>query len=276
MAGEVPSGSAPTRDPLDEAVRLHELAVAARDAGRLAEAEELATKSLHIFEAEAGPDNPVNPDVANVLLCLAGVHDDRADYVGAEPLYRRAADTVAKLPESDPGEVELQRLRMQAVGGLGTVLRILGRYGEAEPLLTRAVAIAERTFEGGDAEIADALNDLAVLYKYTGEFEKASNLYRRALTIVEQSKGADAPQAATILHNMGGLEHARGEFARGEPFARRSVSIREKTLGPDHPEVAADAAALAALLEGQEKFEEAEAIYRRALAIFERVYGPGH
>ena len=140
MAGEVSSGSAPTRDPLDEAVRLHERAVAARDAGRLAEAEELATKSLHIFEAEAGPDNPVNPDVANVLLCLAGVHDDRADYVGAEPLYRRAADTVAKLPESDPGEVELQRLRMQAVGGLGTVLRILGRYGEAEPLLKRAAS----------------------------------------------------------------------------------------------------------------------------------------
>ena len=220
MAGEVPSGSAPTSDPLEEAVRLHELAVAARDEGRLGEAEDLATKSLEIFEVEAGPDNP---DVANVLLCLAGLHDDRADYVGAEPLYQRAADIVAKLPESDPGEVELQRLRIQAVGGLGTVLRILGRYGEAEPLLKRAVAIAERTFGAHDAAVADVLNDLAVLYKYTGEFDKASRLYRRALKIVEQSAGAETPQAATILHNMGGLEHARGGFARGEQFGRRSV-----------------------------------------------------
>src|SRR5262245_15704971 len=103
-------------DPLDEAVRLHELAVSARGDGRLEDAKTFASQSLQIFEAQDSPDSA---DVANVLLCVAGVLQDLARYIDAEPLYRRAAGIVSRWPEETSSDVDLQRLRIQAIGGLG-------------------------------------------------------------------------------------------------------------------------------------------------------------
>ena len=174
-------------DPLDEAVRLHELAVSAREDGRLEDARTLAAGSLEIFETESDPNSP---DIANVLLCLAGVLHDLAKYIDAEPLYRRAVAIVSTWPDETSADIDLRRLRIQANGGLGTILRILGRYREAEAFLQTALSIAERTFDAGDPEIADAMNDLAVVYKYTGEFDKASALYRKALASIEKAGGA--------------------------------------------------------------------------------------
>jgi tetratricopeptide (TPR) repeat protein len=148
-------------DPIDEAVRLHDEAVSARERGSRDEAEVLATQALDILESNAGPDHP---DVANVLLCLAGVHEDRAEYSAAEPRYRRAVRILNQAAE-ETSDRDVQRLRMQAIGGLAGVCRALGRYGEAEPLLKQAIAIAKRTFGDDDAEVAGAMNDLGVLYK---------------------------------------------------------------------------------------------------------------
>src|SRR5207253_9237478 len=108
-------------DPIDEAVRLHTLAVAAWERHRFENAERLATGSLRRFESVTGP---VHPDVANVLLCLAGVHRDRGNYEAALRLFRRALRILRTLPE-DRRDLDVQRLRMQAIGGLGTMYRTL-------------------------------------------------------------------------------------------------------------------------------------------------------
>src|SRR6266852_4821123 len=131
---DMPSTAMTTQasDPVDEAVRLHDLAVAAREDRRHDEAERLARESLAIFESA----DPESPDVANVLLCLAGTHEDRAEYA--------AAHILEQLPENRY-DLDVQRLRMQAIDSLGNVLRALGRYREAEPRLKQALAIAERT-----------------------------------------------------------------------------------------------------------------------------------
>src|SRR5205814_1447996 len=79
------------------------------------------------------------------------------------------------------------------------------RYREAEPLLRRAVAIAERSFGPRSAELAGALNHLGVLYKYMGRFPDASRAYARALRIAKRLYGASHPTLATLAHNLGGL-----------------------------------------------------------------------
>ena len=201
--------------------------------------------------------------MANVLLCLAGTHEDCAEYTAAHTRYQHAVQILEQLPENI-SDHDVQRLRMQAIGGVGNVLRALGRYHEAEPKLKERVAIAERTFGRDDAEVAGALNDLGVLYKYTGDFDKAGRLYRRALKIAEKAC-YDDPQVATITSQPRRLELRARAVRTRQPFtARRSVAIREERTGRDHPAVAADAAALAAILGAQGKREEAEAIYRRA------------
>ena len=256
---------------IDAAIRLHDQALDALECGDPQGAAAAALEALELFERESGLEHP---DVANVLNCLARIHECAGEFAAAEACSRRAVGIMRHVRELGSSE-DIERLYIQSLGGLGNVLRTLGSYAEAEQVLREAIACAENALGGDDEDLVVALNHLAVLFKYTGKFGEAAALYERALQITERLPGHDF-LLATLLHNVGGLAHARGSYANGEPAARRSVECRERALGPDHPAVAADLAALAALIDGQERHTEAGEMYERALAIFERVYGPDH
>jgi tetratricopeptide (TPR) repeat protein len=258
-------------DPVERAVQRHAEALLALADGAFERAHVLASEALGAFEAESGP---FHPDVANVLNCLARVHEQRADYAAAEASARRSVDIMRQVREQAEGE-DIDRLYLQSLTCLGDVVRIHGRYDEAEPYLREAIAIGEASLGGEDEDVVTALNSLAVLFKYNGRFDEAAALYARALRAAEAAGAADE-SLATLLHNIGGLEHARGNYAAGEAPARRSVELRERALGPDHPLVAADLAALAAIVDGLGRHGEAERMYVRVLSIFERTYGPDH
>src|SRR5215510_785361 len=84
-------------EPLEEACRLHDLAVSFRAQGQYAEALASSQQALAVFEREVGPDHP---DVANVLNNLAGIHQDQGEYTEAERLYRRSGEILDTLPAS--------------------------------------------------------------------------------------------------------------------------------------------------------------------------------
>ena len=117
----------------DEAVRLHEQAIAARESGDLQQAAVLGQEALRRFELLDGPDHP---DVANVLLHLGDVHEAGADYDQAQGCFQRAVHIMEALPTGDP---DLDRLRLRALGGLAGIHRQLGTYREAECLYQRAL-----------------------------------------------------------------------------------------------------------------------------------------
>lgn len=253
---------------IDEAVRLHDRAAECMDAGDLVRAEALARDSLDRLSRRLGTGHP---DVANVLSLVAEVRARRGDFAGAEPDFRRA---VAAL-EADFGEdlepdtrAAIDRFLAAALGGLGNVLRILGRYAEAERVLDRALALAE-SLGPDDEQVATTLNLLGMLHKYQARFDDAEQRYRRAAGILEALHGPDDPRLASLCHNLGGLDHERGRFAEGEPWARRALAIRLRTRGPRHRETAAELVALGGLLDGQGRQDESEPMYVRAADILE-------
>jgi tetratricopeptide (TPR) repeat protein len=266
------------RDPTDLAAALHERAVACRAAARPAEARRLLLRALALFERH---DGPRHPDVANVLLELAGVAQDEGAYAEGLARARRALAILRPLR----GSVDLDRLRAQAYARLGSLHVARGEYGRAGPVCRRALAIARAKLSPDD--LASALNDLAIVCKYTSRFAEAGRLYRQALAITVREHGPRALDVAAIFHNLGGLEHSRGRYGRAEPHARKSVAIRTRLLGKGHPTVAADIAALAAILHGlgmrpgdpkaaSRHRREAERLYRRAIAVFSRALGKRH
>jgi tetratricopeptide (TPR) repeat protein len=261
----------------DEACRLHDAAVEAYGGGRIDEAEEFFRHALALFEQVEGADHP---DVAATLGNLGAILEDWCDYPGAEECYVRAAAITEAIEENGfknyEGDEDVTRLRLQSLDNLGRILRIQGRYAQAEPVIRRALNFAVRAFGAQSLEVSGALNNLGMLGKFAGWFDEAEECYRRALAILQKHFGEYCAEAASIYHNLGGLEHARGRYAEGEPFARRSVELRRRIHGDNHPDVAADIAALAALFDGQGKYFEAEMLYDHALAVFERVYGPEH
>ena len=149
------------------------------------------------------------------------------------------------------------------------------RYGEAEPLYQRALAISERLQGPDHPNTASNLNNLAVLYMNHGKYEQAEPLLQRAVAIRERVLGRDHPDTAQSFDNLATLYY-QWKFEQAEPFYQRALAIRERVLGPDHPDTAQSLDNLATLYSHQGKFEQAEPLHQRALAIRERVLGPDH
>jgi kinesin light chain len=72
------------RDPIEEASRLHDLAVSWRAQRQYTEALAASQQALALYEWEVGPDYP---DVANVLHVLASTYEAQGHYAEGERLY---------------------------------------------------------------------------------------------------------------------------------------------------------------------------------------------
>jgi len=256
---------------LEEARVLHEISIKARQDRLETKAIRFARRALAILER----DHADGREIAKVLISLAAAYLDSGDHSRAEASYRRADGLLHAMSEAG-GCLETQRLRIDAARGRAGVAYALGRYGEAEAILTDAIGTAEWAFGRQHVAVALVLNDLGALHRQTRRFDSAYRLHRNALAITSRVLGTAHPQTADILDNLTALEVAAGEGRRAEPFARRALAIREQTLGPDHPRVGTAAASLASILEGLGDYEQAEALYRRALTIFKRWFGPNH
>ena len=145
----------------------------------------------------------------------------------------------------------------------------MGAYGNAEPLLQRALAIREKTLGPAHPATATSLGNLATLYNNMGAYAKAEPLYQRALAIDEKALGPDHPHTATILKNFAGLYKATGAYAKAEPLYQRALAINEKALGPAHPDTAKSLNNLAVLSWTQGRWSEAKDGFQRGTWIEE-------
>jgi tetratricopeptide (TPR) repeat protein len=183
---------------LDEAVRLHDLAVTRQAAGKLQEALPLCRQALAIMEHAIGPHHP---DVANILNTWAGMYEELGESAEAERLAQRSVAMI----EEVTGGTEMEVLQVQSLGMLAEIYRMQGRYAEAEPLYQQALAIKKKVLGPEHPDMAMTLNNLAVLYKSAGKYAKAEPLYRHALAIFEAALGPTHPKAITCRQNYAEL-----------------------------------------------------------------------
>ncbi len=149
-------------------------------------------------------------------------------------------------------------------------------YKEAGPLLSRALAILEKTLDPDHPDVGQTLNDLAVLYCDQGHYEEAEPLLKRALAIREKTLGPDHPEIGQTLNNLAILYVDQGRYEEAEPLYQRDLAMSEIALGPDHPGVGASLNNLASLYVDQGRFEEASPLYERTLTIREKALGLDH
>ena len=74
----------------------------------------------------------------------------------------------------------------QTLNNLANVYRDQGKYGEAEDLLKRALAIREQALGANHPDVAASLVNLANVYRDQGKYGEAEGLYKRALIIAEK------------------------------------------------------------------------------------------
>lgn len=155
-------------------------------------------------------------------------------------------------------------------------MEIAGNYGEAEPLLTQALSLEERTLDPNSIEIAECLNDLGALYFAMGKFDEAEPLFKRSLGIREKMLGTEDLAVANSVNNLASQKVAQGKLSEAEPLFRIAIAIRERALGPNHPDVARSVNNLAVAYRNDRKLSEAEPLFKRALTIRENALGSDH
>jgi len=136
-------------------------------------------------------------DACARLRNLAGLLlRSQADYVGAEPQFRRALEILQTSLGPDHPQVAT------ALNNLASLLQDTNRLADAEPLFRRALAIDEPSLGPNHPSVATRLNNLALLLKDTNRLADAEPLFRRALEILQTSLGPDHPNTRTCQRNL--------------------------------------------------------------------------
>lgn len=164
----------------------------------------------------------------------------------------------------------------QSLNTLANVYTSIGRYGEAERLLTRAIGIIE-ALGGPKHERVGFLSDqLGVLYHMQGRLADAETALVRGLTIRQSTLPAEHPEVAQSLANLGMVYLSQGRAAEAAAHVKQSMAIREKVLPPGHPDLAHSLNSLAGLHVEAGRYAEAEPLFKRAISMLEAAYGREH
>ncbi|MGP8100366.1 MAG: tetratricopeptide repeat protein [Candidatus Cybelea sp.] len=79
------------------------------------------------------------------------------------------------------------------LSNLASVYPNQGRYGEAEPLHMRSMAIREKALGPDHPDVAYCLNGLALTFRDQGRYQEAEGLLSQALSTREAALGSDHP-----------------------------------------------------------------------------------
>jgi tetratricopeptide (TPR) repeat protein len=112
---------------------------------------------------------------------------------------------------------------------LGLLFQGKAHYGEAEPLIRRALVIGEASYGPHHPDIPTGLNNLAELLRVTNRLAEAEPLIRRALAIGE-ANGPNHPAVALYLNNLALVLVTTNRAAEAEPLMLRALAIR---MDPD-------------------------------------------
>src|SRR5215475_14056908 len=87
-----------------------------------------------------------------------------------------------------------------------------GKYDESRPMAERALELREKALGPEHPDVAQSLNNLAILYRLKGDYAKAEPLYQRALAIREKAFAPEHPDVAGVLNTLANLYWNKGDY----------------------------------------------------------------
>ncbi len=102
-----------------------------------------------------------------------------------------------------------------------------GKYDLAVVVAKKALEVAEENVGPNHLDVAQSLNNLAVLYKTQGQYAKAEPLFKRSLAIAEKALGPNHPDVASSLNNLAGLYRGQGQYAEARRHYELALGVQE-------------------------------------------------
>jgi serine/threonine protein kinase/predicted ATPase len=183
--------------------------------------------------------------------------------------YRKALDFIAVVERGEDSDaLAIQALRMEWYEGLGEVLRVQARYGEATEAYQSMLAAAEAL--NVPAAQARAWNELALVQSSQGDNRAASESTRRAEKLSRaEGRGAGARvELARALNLQSQASSRLGDARSAMMLADRALSLVDE-MGDAGRRVRADCLkSLGMAYHMLGRFEQAEEFKAQALQLF--------
>ena len=297
--------------PLDAAAVRRTIAATYDGLGLSDEALPLAQAALEVQRARLGN---THEEVAQTLAVLSAVHDNKGDYEKAEAAAREALkiretltgreDTAVATSLNDLASVlakrgDYKQAQSTVEEALAIRRRLLpathddiadslktlasiksnsaGDYDGAEPLLREQLEIRRAAAgSGGSAEVAVALNDLAVNAMWRTNYSEAEQFYLESLATLRRIFGDEHPEVAITMENLGGVYYRTQRYDETLRLLDQVLAIRKKRLGDDHPAIARTVHNIGAVKSAAKDYPGAVAALTEARQRFLATLGPKH
>ncbi|MGH7577878.1 MAG: tetratricopeptide repeat protein [Longimicrobiales bacterium] len=218
-------------------------------------------------------ENQKTEQVVALLTDLFTVSDPdrtRGQTLTARDLLDRGIERVERDLAAQP-EVHARMLE-----AMGVAYRGLGAYDVARTHLERALAIRRRLHDGGNADLAATLYNLASVLRFRGELESAEVLFRDALAMRRQLFGDRHAAVVESLNGLGFVLRGRGVDAEAESVYREALENGRAVYGGPHLAIADALNGLGTTLSDRGRFDDAVRAYREALEMCLALVGKHH
>jgi CHAT domain-containing protein len=154
-------------------------------------------------------------------------------------------------------------------------------FKKAEPLMSRAVRIQQKTLGTEDPSLSETLFSFGNLYSSERKDREAETAYRRAIGIQERLmniKVTEDPFMHSARVGLANLYRTQGRYADAEKLFRDGLQAEEKARGPEPPIAYAMAGLLTGLAEvykDKGKIDDAVPLLQRAIGYWDKAWGTG-
>jgi len=181
-----------------------------------------------------GATERVDANTKAVELIDAGAKQVLAD---TEALERELAGVEGAIPEQLATQAAVQAMLMDRIGNVYTSYM---RVNEAEPLLTKALALRRRAFDDRHLAVAESLHSLAIFHFFVGDFDAAEQCASEALTIRRaelKPPHLDIALSEFVLAWI--ISFNQGDRrAEAEQLLHKAIDTRTALLSPNHRDIA--------------------------------------
>lgn len=245
---------------------ISQLAELERLSGRLSDAERDSTEAISMFRR--------TEQQTRALGMALNVHGmillSKADYAGAEPLFKESIEIMRSIYGDRHVEVA------GIMQNLAALYMQMGRATDAQSMFESSVAIFSETLGPDHPYVALGLNNLGAMAFSRQQFERAEEFLAESSRITDLYYGDESIEAINSLINLATIYNVRGDNRAAEDNFRKALKIQRLKLKPNHPDIAETLGKLGLLLQEEKRFKEAEAAYREAYEIDKAALGPDH
>ncbi len=217
---------------------------------------------------------------ARPTLGLAGVYNNLATALTTQPdRYEEAVVIYAEAVRLVENEGASAPLLATMYANQANVLRVLGRYGEAEATFAKSIALLTASLGQDHQSTLTAAASLASLHEATGQFEKAAATLRVPLASALATLPSDHPTTAYLQNVLGAAlcqMDGSGTLDEGLAVARASFDSRRAAFGEEHWAVASAESIVGHCLARLERQAEGVPMLERSVETLRSQRGEDH